>query len=40
MYNDGEGMGGGADTTHATTGWLVWKNEADLDYVRRHAQLL
>ena len=39
MYNDSEGAGGD-DTTHATTGWLVWKNEADLDYVRRHAQLL
>ncbi|MDR3528813.1 MAG: hypothetical protein P4L57_16200 [Rhizomicrobium sp.] len=28
------------DVTHATTGWLVWKNEVNIDYVRSHAQLL
>ena len=31
---------GGGGAVHATTGWLIWKNEADLAYVRSHAQLL
>lgn len=35
--DDGRG-GGGA--IHATTGWLIWKNEVNLDYVRQHAQLI
>ncbi len=25
---------------HATTGWLLWKKDVTLDYVRRHARLL
>lgn len=30
----------GEESTHATTGWLVWKSDITLDYVRQHAQLL
>lgn len=28
------------ETTHATTGWLLWKKDVTLDYVRRTAQLV
>ncbi len=30
----------GEDSVHATTGWLLWKKDVTLDYVRQHAQLL
>ena len=45
-YIENEAAGGNAGdlsregTVHATTGWLIWKKEADLEYVRRNARLL
>lgn len=32
--------GRGGNGAHATTGWLIWKDTVDLDYVRKNAQLL
>jgi len=31
---------GGFECTHATTGWLIWKHDVDLDYIRAHAKIL
>jgi len=36
----GDDTRGGGPTVHATTGWLLWKKEVNLDYVREHARLL
>jgi hypothetical protein len=30
----------GEESTHATTGWLIWKSDVTLDYVRDHARIL
>lgn len=30
----------GQGDAHAITGWLIWKKEANLDYVRNNAQIL
>jgi len=30
----------GEETTHATTGWLLWKHDVTLEFVRRNAELL
>lgn len=30
----------GEESTHATTGWLLWKKDVSLDYVHQHAQLV
>lgn len=37
---DAGSEGRGESASHATTGWLIWKKEADIDYVRAKAQLL
>lgn len=41
---ESSGSGGpstsGEDSVHATTGWLLWKKDVTLDYVRQHAQLV
>lgn len=34
------GGGNGEGSVHATTGWLLWKKDVNLDYVRRTAQLV
>lgn len=45
-YSEAEAAGGDpadnsrAGRVHATTGWLIWKKEVDLDYVRKNAQIL
>lgn len=45
-YAENESPGGNAGdlsregTTHATTGWLIWKSDVTLDYVRKNARLL
>lgn len=46
-YMQNETAGGSAGdsghdegSSHATTGWLLWKEEVNLDYVRAKAQLL
>ncbi|GAA0534641.1 hypothetical protein FHS83_003086 [Rhizomicrobium palustre] len=36
----GDETRGGGGAVHATTGWLIWKSDADLEYVRQHAHLL
>lgn len=30
----------GEESIHATTGWLIWKSDVTLDYVRDHAHIL
>ncbi len=30
----------GNEAVHATTGWVIWKKDVTLDYVRAHAQLV